>query len=176
MPVHPCGRREHQLGLCGLAFHCGSSLRAQGTLYFVNSVGCYLRFIPAGAGNTVSTCTSVAGIAVHPCGRREHVPLLYVLRPEFGSSLRAQGTPRQSVPRLAWPRFIPAGAGNTKSHGRPIICIAVHPCGRREHEVHHCRAVDLTGSSLRAQGTRIPLQLVTATCRFIPAGAGNTNI
>ncbi len=52
--------------------------------------------------------------------------------------------------------------------------VSVHPCGRREHYDD----VDLTpqdvGSSLRAQGTLFSGFCGTALCRFIPAGAGNT--
>ena len=53
--------------------------------------------------------------------------------------------------------------------------MAVHPCGRREHNLPLSEDLSPLGSSLRAQGTRPFIQRFTLTVRFIPAGAGNTS-
>ena len=172
--VHPCGRREHLLASFFTRTGCGSSLRAQGTPCSPACSPVCLRFIPAGAGNTCVSPSSFNAWTVHPCGRREHVFVLWAFGARHGSSLRAQGTPDFSSGSMINSRFIPAGAGNTAG-GQGISCgTTVHPCGRREHIPEQNGIPQPYGSSLRAQGTQRPLVLTTADRRFIPAGAGNT--
>ena len=55
-----------------------------------------------------------------------------------GSSLRAQGTHLVSITVFDMVRFIPAGAGNTKTIPCRKPAHAVHPCGRREHNYFLC--------------------------------------
>ena len=93
---------------------------------------------------------------------------------DTGSSLRAQGTPPGSSPDGWQSRFIPAGAGNTPVGRKSPICVPVHPCGRREHELDGIKTTAGDGSSLRAQGTPVTVEQLTDYRRFIPAGAGNT--
>ncbi len=52
--------------------------------------------------------------------------------------------------------------------------MAVHPCGRREHQSITQRSALMDGSSLRAQGTLTYHIGIGQAERFIPAGAGNT--
>ena len=187
-PVHPCGRREHCTNNKKTAYG-----RAQH-----RSINSNRRFIPAGAGNT-RFCRGgknlerlhcgrrehwVFVVAVHPCGRREHI------LPEYSHLLESLG------------RFIPAGAGNTSVLVIPCTLQrnSVHPCGRREHadfmrvdksgvtsgsslraqgtrsEAKWLDLYNKFGSSLRAQGTRVLIATSAgpSTWRFIPAGAGNT--
>ena len=70
--VHPCGRREHGFTQITKIFNFGSSLRAQGTLPSLPLFSLSLRFIPAGAGNTIAVNVPITVLSVHPCGRREH--------------------------------------------------------------------------------------------------------
>ena len=71
-------------------------------------------------------------------------------------------------------RFIPAGAGNTGLYRHFISRMAVHPRGCGEHfRVHHGQN-QVLGSSPRVRGTRPRVSKFTLSCRFIPAGAGNT--
>ena len=72
---------------------------------------------------------------------------------QTGSSLRAQGTRKVFNQIHLGDRFTPAGAGNTIERSLLQILTAVHPCGRREHEVNDPARDVLLGSSLRAQGT-----------------------
>ena len=74
-----------------------------------------------------------------------------------------------------YPRFIPAGAGNTTTLFSSWGLIAVHPCGRREHHFFDICSYYCTGSSLRAQGTLAIHLMGFFNDRFIPAGAGNTD-
>ena len=152
----------------------GSSLRAQGTPVRVRVYGGCVRFIPAGAGNTEHSTLGLPNGSVHPCGRREHLDSRANLPAAAGSSLRAQGTRTTSVAPCTKRRFIPAGAGNTADHVLILYDEAVHPCGRREHIFRPFPGFAVNGSSLRAQGTPIPLNKSNTFIRFIPAGAGNT--
>ena len=90
--VHPCGRREHRSLICAALNSDGSSLRAQGTPIIVAIMTHDIRFIPAGAGNTVVDYRAWRQVSVHPCGRREHKKLFKKPSADNGSSLRAQGT------------------------------------------------------------------------------------
>ncbi len=71
-----------------------------------------------------------------------------------GSSPRARGTQHAAEDARGDGRFIPAGAGNTRT-GRVLPSA-------------------LGGSSPRARGTRHPISSESRSTRFIPAGAGNT--
>ena len=131
--VHPRGRGEHDRANGRNAHKNGSSPRARGTLPRELPNGHGVRFIPAGAGNTVVRSVILAPPAVHPRGRGEHVgeiskELLYA-----GSSPRARGTPQRCGRHKFALRFIPAGAGNTTSGSMERTVAAVHPRGRGEH-------------------------------------------
>src|SRR5690625_2779540 len=71
-------------------------------------------------------------------------------------------------------RFIPAGAGNTRSRPSGPLMLTVHPRGCGEHSPMPSLGLMTTGSSPRVRGTQARLSLVESRLRFIPAGAGNT--
>ncbi len=73
------------------------------------------------------------------------------------------------------PRFIPAGAGNTSSSNSLIRLAAVYPRWRGEHHVSRTQIRSPGGLSPLARGTLSPSTEHLTTCRFIPAGAGNTH-
>ena len=91
------------------------------------------RFIPAGAGNTLSRVCPVRGIAVYPRWRGEHALLL--------SQIRESG------------RFIPAGAGNTEREGQTVNNAPVYPRWRGEHRAGICPVEGFAGLSPLARGT-----------------------
>ena len=72
-------------------------------------------------------------------------------------------------------RFIPAGAGNTRSRLDVGDGVAVHPRGCGEHEASIAHVVAGAGSSPRVRGTRRAKRYQVKQVRFIPAGAGNTS-
>ena len=113
------------------------------------------RFIPAGAGNTLSRVCPVRGIAVYPRWRGEHALLL--------SQIRESG------------RFIPAGAGNTEREGQTVNNAPVYPRWRGEHTCEIFSVFGIDGLSPLARGTRGNLPGDNVYGRFIPAGAGNTS-
>ncbi len=138
IPVHPRGRGEHGEQAGRWASMPGSSPRARGTPPPPTPPARDNRFIPAGAGNTVSPTASTRVLTVHPRGRGEHAALDAELDEPVGSSPRARGTLYLRVADSPLQRFIPAGAGNT-----PYICSA-------------CQSA--CGSSPRARGTLFTAQ------------------
>ncbi len=134
-----------------------------------------LRFIPAGAGNTVPKSSHTGASTVYPRWRGEHAESMHNFDRENGLSPLARGT-QKDIRSPALPnRFIPAGAGNT------IICLvarsvdAVYPRWRGEHTSVTVLAAPATGLSPLARGTRKKHGAALVLRWFIPAGAGNTS-
>ena len=152
--VHPRGCGEHK-PLWGIANEeAGSSPRVRGTPIAEQQADGYMRFIPAGAGNTPPCiCTGMAR-PVHPRGCGEHFARIC-----FAPLNR---------------RFIPAGAGNTAGRLICLINQAVHPRGCGEHTNSVFGLIFSVGSSPRVRGTLQHRLAQLALGRFIPAGAGNT--
>ena len=154
----------------------GSSLQAQGTRLLPLAFLFLLRFIPAGAGNTTQHHSAGRNHPVHPCRRREHLASVERAKVPDGSSLQAQGTLDRPPPGQLPDRFIPAGAGNTRNLCSLCRVCTVHPCRRREHINSDPVCLWEIGSSLQAQGTRHLFLDSVLVDRFIPAGAGNTEM
>ena len=113
-----------------------------------------VRFIPAGAGNTV-------------CRGWWHGY-------QNGSSPRVRGTLRTTAISFSRCRFIPAGAGNTSRSCRFVTNTSVHPRGCGEHGCVSMVTRPSGGSSPRVRGTPPGYRAQWPGRRFIPAGAGNT--
>ena len=152
--VYPRWRGEH----CSVVFilpAChGLSPLARGTLPYRLPDIIFLRFIPAGAGNTCCSSWWSAAIAVYPRWRGEHAAIIQKRTQGIGLSPLARGTRRDYSKEDAGDRFIPAGAGNTFKYVYLLIAIS--------------------GLSPLARGTLLQCQQSFPDCRFIPAGAGNT--
>ncbi len=132
------------------------------------------RFIPAGAGNTAPLKICTKAIAVYPRWRGEHYFCNAQRYSRIGLSPLARGTLAKQTSGYAWCRFIPAGAGNTRSGGFVLPATPVYPRWRGEHTKTKHRNGCTCGLSPLARGTHtagIPHQRKS---RFIPAGAGNT--
>ena len=186
--VYPRWRGEHIDPEQQYAQTDGLSPLARGTLPYRLPDIIFLRFIPAGAGNTYKTRTHPPRGAVYPRWRGEHSTATPVANGARGLSPLARGTRRDYSKEDAGDRFIPAGAGNTGSvcgsiaggagntvDGEFFIAGApVYPRWRGEHDRLRHLAVADQGLSPLARGT--PRQKVNAAKneRFIPAGAGNT--
>ncbi len=112
-PVYPRWRGEHSRINIKFIFTIGLSPLARGTLVGVVGPLGLMRFIPAGAGNTVLVKFGKFSIPVYPRWRGEHGLPASNLRAVGGLSPLARGTLlAQGYPAIAQ-RFIPAGAGNT---------------------------------------------------------------
>ncbi len=134
MVVYPRWRGEL---FCALAF-CwlsrGLSPLARGTLCRCQHCWRVIRFIPAGAGNTVPRIISLSSSTVYPRWRGEHVGRESFDCPYIGLSPLARGTLAKQTSGYAWCRFIPAGAGNTKFILINTAFVSVYPRWRGEHK------------------------------------------
>ncbi len=186
--VYPRWRGEHIDPEQQYAQTDGLSPLARGTLPYRLPDIIFLRFIPAGAGNTYKTRTHPPRGAVYPRWRGEHTPAALDLKKGRGLSPLARGTRRDYSKEDAGDRFIPAGAGNTGSvcgsiaggagntvDGEFFIAGApVYPRWRGEHHKETILRFVQVGLSPLARGTLLQCQQSFPDCRFIPAGAGNT--
>ena len=131
-PVHPRWRGEQIKRKQVNALPDGSSPLARGTasLRWLRSL--FLRFIPAGAGNSVDRQAGIPRRAVHPRWRGEQVSAPTMAMNFGGSSPLARGTVGRGCARRDAGRFIPAGAGNSSSAGLSAVPQPVHPRWRGE--------------------------------------------
>ena len=173
--VHPRRRGEHWRSPGPSAMVNGSSPQARGTPAAQTAELRRCRFIPAGAGNTSRQSANSRWRTVHPRRRGEHFGGAHPTAAKNGSSPQARGTHR-SVTRYRYRcRFIPAGAGNTRSGKYWRWIHTVHPRRRGEHQIPGRRTRILRGSSPQARGTPLYGIPLPVSLRFIPAGAGNTS-
>ena len=113
--------------------------------------------------------------SVHPRGCGEHGAAIGLGIGWYGSSPRVRGTRYRNSRERENPRFIPAGAGNTRPTAGEKCSVSVHPRGCGEHPTPFLSVAIAHGSSPRVRGTRSYVVPSGPVRRFIPAGAGNTN-
>ena len=152
--VYPRWRGEHSLTAFCIAFSCGLSPLARGTQQIANIFAIQPRFIPAGAGNTISRPATTSDSSVYPRWRGEHTPIALATLVPPGLSPLARGTRQQLQAIAACIWFIPAGAGNTGPAFFCICCMTVYPRWRGEHESHVAVHTRERGLSPLARGTR----------------------
>ncbi len=140
--LSPCGKRVRFRGLSPLA---------RGTLINLVYIGLRGRFIPAGAG-TPATDFTRAQAAVYPRWRGELSNLRSVCK-SAGLSPLARGTRGRSPAQSAPCRFIPAGAGNSKSQIFAKARATVYPRWRGELIGVFSFDAGLYGLSPLARGT-----------------------
>ncbi len=172
--VHPRACGEHRLTAGQPRLVHGSSPRVRGTRFFAQTKRAAKRFIPARAGNTVSTPSTSNSPPVHPRACGEHFARLDQ-RQALDRFIPARaGNTWVTTPTAACPsvhpracgehsggvlnafdaqRFIPARAGNTAAcAGRPATT-AVHPRACGEHLTTSPGSSQVHGSSPRVRGT-----------------------
>ena len=152
----------------------GLSPLARGTQACPHVVFRLSRFIPAGAGNSVASATTLVQIAVYPRWRGELYALIQRNNGTPGLSPLARGTPSVGAPHKRDRRFIPAGAGNSAWYFMVLNTVSVYPRWRGELRLEIEEVRTVTGLSPLARGTRVKLVLPEGFPRFIPAGAGNS--
>ncbi len=155
--------------------NCGLSPLARGTHQHLMLSRTELRFIPAGAGNTVVIRMALSWTSVYPRWRGEHVPLVGGVVDQDGLSPLARGTHSGRPCESSISRFIPAGAGNTTCRPRKGNAGSVYPRWRGEHFSFRKPIKRTGGLSPLARGTRLQVFANVRLARFIPAGAGNTS-
>ncbi len=120
--------------------------------------GEWVRFIPAGAGNTLRSFQQWSAPAVYPRWRGEHCATLTSAAAVIGLSPLARGTHVMVQGVAAWERFIPAGAGNTSPPPTRRAETAVYPRWRGEHNFFSLIRRLAFGLSPLARGTRFGLR------------------
>ncbi|EIH43699.1 hypothetical protein EC970259_3229 [Escherichia coli 99.0741] len=113
-PVYPRWRGEHGKKAARLKEAYGLSPLARGTLAHVTETGILIRFIPAGAGNTLVLNRPALETPVYPRWRGEHGNITNKINVNLGLSPLARGTLAEKEGSGVISRFIPAGAGNTR--------------------------------------------------------------
>ena len=154
----------------------GLSPLARGARHSQADPATALRFIPAGAGNTPASSVYSARSPVYPRWRGEHARLVGVFREIAGLSPLARGTLQQSETSWLAVRFIPAGAGNTEQQVFQMASRAVYPRWRGELPRRLAQQSRPRGLSPLARGTLEMTKNARRRNRFIPAGAGNSNL
>ena len=172
--VYPRWRGEHNERNNAQAFWSGLSPLARGTPNGSDVRRLRYRFIPAGAGNTVARYRWQPARTVYPRWRGEHRILNRGGIHFGGLSPLARGTQYIGAGDTQLTRFIPAGAGNTRSVTATLAKISVYPRWRGEHSDKKNRTVLRYGLSPLARGTPGGAVFFSGRRRFIPAGAGNT--
>ena len=148
-------RGERRRGLPSHVMAAGSSPHARGTLVRVRRGQHTDRFIPACAGNALSSLPSPSAFSVHP---------------------RMRGERFRKLDRLfmrVW--FIPACAGNAQAHHHHRRSTPVHPRMRGERWQGDASYGITGGSSPHAWGTQHARRGSARLVRFIPACAGNAS-
>ena len=151
--VYPRWRGEH---CCILSINVrllGLSPLARGTRCDLYGSDYCLRFIPAGAGNTIKTIYDTNMRTVYPRWRGEHTTVIRPYPPVNGLSPLARGTLSGNQQQYRIARFIPAGAGNTLMTGVCLRTPPVYPRWRGEHEKRSAIKRARYGLSPLARGT-----------------------
>ena len=112
--------------------------------------------------------------AVYPRACGEHAHSQAEVVDQIGLSPRLRGTPRSPPAGADRTRFIPAPAGNTPAGPLPDPRLAVYPRACGEHLFDLIQKCERPGLSPRLRGTHPGRADTPASCRFIPAPAGNT--
>ena len=173
MAVHPRARGEHFDSIRDNRCPIGSSPRTRGTYFWPSTSTPQQRFIPAHAGNITGGDKKPPSPPVHPRARGEHLGPAHAFVLDVGSSPRTRGTSPRTRGTCQETRFIPAHAGNIRSHYAVTVSTAVHPRARGEHKGKGKCALSKPGSSPRTRGTFRVAEDFPSRPRFIPAHAGN---
>ncbi|STG36558.1 Domain of uncharacterised function (DUF2825) [Escherichia coli] len=135
----------------------------------------FWRFIPAGAGNSLSPSAVARARSVYPRWRGELPWHLANVINMYGLSPLARGTRQQTSYPNPPARFIPAGAGNSRNEALDCRNYAVYPRWRGELILFAAESLCRYGLSPLARGTHGVKRRVAIRRRFIPAGAGNSS-
>ena len=134
-----------------------------------------VRFILADAGNSWLFGVLKRTKTVYPRWRGELDSMATVTACPGGLSPLARGTPPLRSSTRSISRFIPAGAGNSRSILLALFRLAVYPRWRGELCIKTSVKNFAVGLSPLARGTRTRDAPRFVGTRFIPAGAGNSH-
>ena len=171
---HPRACGEHKITAGGASMEAGSSPRMRGTLSRAVNRVYGGGIIPAHAGNTLTSSSTVSVCWDHPraCGEHSIVGMSGVRA--RGSSPRMRGTLNQATGLDTMTGIIPAHAGNTIRNLTFYYALGDHPRACGEHSDVAIISGTLMGSSPRMRGTPFIFSPPSDENGIIPAHAGNT--
>ena len=154
----------------------GSSPRMRGKRRLLFVFHCFLRIIPAHAGQTRFSPRAAGHTSDHPraCGANGVDALWDKLKD--GSSPRMRGKPVRCVVDIVVLRIIPAHAGQTPCDERERRSRTDHPRACGANNDFPSNDSDPEGSSPRMRGKHRSFSFVTLNLRIIPAHAGQTTL
>ena len=152
----------------------GSSPRMRGKHDRYGHAVAQRRIIPAHAGQTALSSSSLVNATDHPRACGANVSSQSAMARKSGSSPRMRGKQLPIAKMLAHVRIIPAHAGQTARSSPCPRRSSDHPraCGANAVQSKGCPAVD--GSSPRMRGKLTANAVIRLTMRIIPAHAGQT--
>ena len=171
---HPRSRGEYPVLATSRPVPAGSSPLSRGIRDTAGSWAGNHGIIPALAGNTARTLSTLPCSPDHPRSRGEYVLASAGVLYGHGSSPLSRGILSRQFARLNERRIIPALAGNTPNPRSPRKSRSDHPRSRGEyhpHRLHHQRPA---GSSPLSRGIPCIWLVEALGWRIIPALAGNT--
>ena len=171
---HPRACGANTWALTGSIKEDGSSPRMRGKLFHNCSVLCFVRIIPAHAGQTRSDYQNGDTQPDHPRACGANARRRDCRRAIYGSSPRMRGKPEHRHPGHGHRRIIPAHAGQTSPHAIMPPRSTDHPraCGANYNGTYS--TFDDLGSSPRMRGKRQADRRGRGPDRIIPAHAGQT--
>ena len=167
-------RGENQIFESFLSFLRGTSPRARGKRAWILCCQNAFRNIPACAGKTPPLADAGVVAQEHPRVRGENLIIESHKLSPFGTSPRARG--KRSMMSLASSSRgnIPACAGKTGPLAWTSLTSPEHPRVRGENKVSAAEADYGSGTSPRARGKPMILDMTCGARRNIPACAGKT--
>ena len=174
LTVYPRWRGELRHLLPLVLRNRGLSPLARGTRHAGRASEEKSGFIPAGAGNSMPRFKYQLRLSVYPRWRGELAPGHIRSLRRCGLSPLARGTHSLDSHIVFYPRFIPAGAGNSNFYYSGVMAAPVYPRWRGELRSSFSCGLLLSGLSPLARGTPRQIWYDTSRNRFIPAGAGNS--
>ena len=136
----------------------------------------FMRFIPAGTGNSSVELIGICWLTVHPRRYGELSRISPSKKGATGSSPQVRGTLCVGTIADLLGRFIPAGTGNSFISNASLAINSVHPRRYGELFLYSTLSFNSCGSSPQVRGTQSDSVQSMLSPRFIPAGTGNSTI
>ena len=171
---HPRSRGVYFDWWVGCGAPAGSSPLARGLLRDTAPIAAAIGIIPARAGFTAPSPSSLSGPRDHPRSRGVYSVSTVGKSPERGSSPLARGLQHHDCHRRHPGRIIPARAGFTSSGRGWWSWRPDHPRSRGVYSTPRTASHRSSGSSPLARGLLNPAQHRAIARRIIPARAGFT--
>ena len=172
--AHPRRCGENFLIPAIAASAIGSSPQVRGKHRLDGLYSHSLRLIPAGAGKTAASLSTLPALPAHPRRCGENFYTARVALCELGSSPQVRGKLTGTSKRYPYQGSSPQVRGKREVERVYAVTGLAHPRRCGENLKDALNAVPHGGSSPQVRGKRVLAVLLVYTPRLIPAGAGKT--